>query len=101
MASLENLYERPYKTPTTWRLLEDRVSMGPTLLKFMEQKIEKAQEKLKAAEDRQKSYVDRRRTPLEFNVLDHVFLKVIHFRNIVKKYKNSKLDPIEEEPNRT
>ena len=38
--------------------------------------VSKIREKLKARQDRQRSYADTRRRPLEFNVRDHVFLKV-------------------------
>ncbi|XP_052206876.1 uncharacterized protein LOC127811208 [Diospyros lotus] len=35
---------------------------------------------MKAAQDRQKSYADRRRWDLEFDVGDHVFLRVMPMR---------------------
>nr|GEZ53642.1 hypothetical protein [Tanacetum cinerariifolium] len=40
-------------------------------------------EKLKAARDRQKSYADKRRKPLEFEVGDRVLLKVSTWKSIV------------------
>nr|GEV54028.1 putative reverse transcriptase domain-containing protein [Tanacetum cinerariifolium] len=40
-------------------------------------------EKLKAAKDRQKSYVDNRRTSLEFEVGDHVLLKVSPWKGVI------------------
>ena len=40
-----------------------------------------------------KSYIDVRRRPLEFEVGDHVFLKVIPKRGVVRFGKRGKLSP--------
>ena len=45
------------------------------------------------AQSRQKSYADVRRQPLEFEVGDHVFLKVMPKRGVVKFGKRGKLSP--------
>ena len=45
------------------------------------------------AQSRQKSYADRRRKPLEFQVGDYVFLKVKPFSGIVRFGKKGKLAP--------
>ena len=45
------------------------------------------------AQSRQKSYVDVRRRPLEFEVGDHVFLKVMPKRGVVRFGKRGKLLP--------
>ena len=45
------------------------------------------------AQSRQKSYTDVRRRPLEFEVGDHVFLKVIPKRGVVSFGKRGKLLP--------
>ena len=50
------------------------------------------------AQSRQKSYVDRRCRPLEFEVGDHVFLKVIPKRGVVRFSKMGKLSPRYIEP---
>lgn len=47
--------------------------------------------RLLTAQSRQKSYVDRRRQPLEFKVKDHVFLKVMPKRKVVRFRKRGKL----------
>nr|GEV43309.1 putative reverse transcriptase domain-containing protein [Tanacetum cinerariifolium] len=51
-------------------------------------------EKLKAVKDHQKSYVDERRKPLEFEVGDHVLLKVSPWKGVVRFRKKGKLAPI-------
>ena len=48
---------------------------------------------MKAAQDRQKSYADKRRTDLEFEVGDRVFLKVSPLRNVVRFGSAGKLAP--------
>nr|GEZ25407.1 reverse transcriptase domain-containing protein [Tanacetum cinerariifolium] len=50
-------------------------------------------DRLKAARDRQKSYVDKRRKPLEFSVGDYVLLKVSPLKVVVLFRKMVKLAP--------
>nr|XP_043623626.1 uncharacterized protein LOC122595345 [Erigeron canadensis] len=50
-------------------------------------------EKLKAAQDRQKSYADKRRKPLEFQVGDKVLLKVSSWKGTTRFGKKGKLAP--------
>ena len=45
------------------------------------------------AQSRKKSYADVRRRPLEFEVGDHVFLKVTPKRGVVRFGKRGKLSP--------
>ena len=45
------------------------------------------------AQSRQKNYADVRRRPLEFEVGDHVFLKVMPKREVVRFDKHRKLSP--------
>ena len=48
---------------------------------------------MKAAQDRQKSYADKRRTDLEFEVGDRAFLKVSPLRNVIRFGSVRKLAP--------
>ena len=50
--------------------------LGSELLKEMEQIVKQVQENLKVAQDRQKSQDDLKITPKEFQVGEHVFIKV-------------------------
>ena len=45
------------------------------------------------AQSQQKSYADVRRQPLEFEVRNHVFLKVMPKRGVVRFRKSGKLSP--------
>ncbi|GKA89137.1 putative reverse transcriptase domain-containing protein [Tanacetum coccineum] len=57
------------------------------------EKISQIKDRLKAARDRQKSYVDKRRKPLEFSVGDYVLLKVSPWKGVVLFGKKGKLAP--------
>ncbi|XP_027348068.1 uncharacterized protein LOC113859514 [Abrus precatorius] len=48
-------------------------------------------DKIKVAQDRQKSYYDRRQKPLEFQVGDHVFLRVSPMTGVGRALKSRKL----------
>nr|GEU62199.1 putative reverse transcriptase domain, ribonuclease H-like domain, aspartic peptidase domain protein [Tanacetum cinerariifolium] len=47
------------------------------------EKISQIKDRLKVVCDRQKSYADKRRKPLEFNVGDHVLLKVSPWKGVI------------------
>nr|GEY39440.1 hypothetical protein [Tanacetum cinerariifolium] len=49
--------------------------------------------RIQAAQDRQKSYADRRRKPLEFEVGDKVMLKVSPWKGVIRFSKWEKLNP--------
>jgi hypothetical protein len=49
--------------------------VGPEMLQEMENMVRKVQQNLKEAQDRQKSYADKKRRHLEFQVGDHVYLR--------------------------
>jgi hypothetical protein len=57
----------------------------------MEEQMIKIKKNLKVAQDRQKIYVDKGRTHREFNVGDHVFLKVKANRSSLRLGNCSKL----------
>ena len=57
------------------------------------EKVNLIRKRLLMAQSRQKSYADRRRRPLEFEVGDHVFLKVMLNRGVVIFGKRGKLAP--------
>ncbi|GKB79091.1 hypothetical protein Tco_0945986 [Tanacetum coccineum] len=67
--------------------------IGPKLVQETTDKVVLIKEKLKAARDRQKSYVDNRRKPLEFEVGDRVMLKVSPWKGVIRFGKKGKLAP--------
>ncbi|GJW52006.1 hypothetical protein Tco_0093357 [Tanacetum coccineum] len=67
--------------------------IGPNLVLKTTDKVVLIKEKLKAARDRQKSYADKRRKLLEFEVGDQVLLKVSPWKGVVRFGKKGKLAP--------
>ncbi|GKC93382.1 hypothetical protein Tco_1158824, partial [Tanacetum coccineum] len=66
---------------------------GPELVQETTEKISQIKDRLKATRDRHKSYVDKRRKPLEFCVSDYVLLKVSPWKGMVRFGKKGKLAP--------
>ncbi|GJT08402.1 hypothetical protein Tco_0842864 [Tanacetum coccineum] len=57
------------------------------------EKIIQIKKRIQAARDTQKSYADRRRKPLEFQVGDKVMLKVSPWKGVIRFGKQRKLNP--------
>ena len=72
----EILYGRKCNTPISWSNPVDRLVLGPKLLKEMELIVKQVQGSLKVAQDRQKSQADIKQTQKDFQVGEHVFIKV-------------------------
>ena len=66
---------------------------GPDLIRDTSEKVNLIRQRLLTAQSRHKSYANVRRRPLEFEVGDHVFLKVIPKRGVVRFGKRGKLSP--------
>ena len=64
---------------------------GPNLIRDTSEKVELIQKHLLMDHSRQKSYTEKRRQPLEFEAGDHVFLKVMPKRGVVRFNKRGKL----------
>jgi hypothetical protein len=56
-------------------------------------KVRVIKERMSATQSWQKSYVDNRKRPLEFEVGDHVFMKVSPMRGVMRFGKKGKLSP--------
>ena len=67
--------------------------LGPDLVTEAEEKVKVIQANLKAAQSRQKSYFDKRRDPLQFEVGDHVYLRVSLTRGVQRFGVKGKLAP--------
>ncbi|WVZ85088.1 LOW QUALITY PROTEIN: hypothetical protein U9M48_032045 [Paspalum notatum var. saurae] len=80
MAPFEALYGRRCRTPLNWSEPGERVIFGPDC-------------NLKRAQSRQKSYSDKRRRPLVFEVNDHVYLRVSPMKGVHRFGVKGKLAP--------
>ncbi|GJV47686.1 putative reverse transcriptase domain-containing protein [Tanacetum coccineum] len=76
-APFEAFYGRKCRSPICWAEVEDVQLTGPEIVHETTEKIVQIKSKIQAACDLQKSYVDVRRKPLEFQVGDKVMLKVL------------------------
>ncbi|GKV03839.1 hypothetical protein SLEP1_g16082 [Rubroshorea leprosula] len=93
MAPFETLYGRRCRSPVCWMEVGKRSILGPELVQQSSEIVQLIKERLRAAQSRQKSYADRRRRDLEFEVGDHVFLKVSPTRGILRFGILGKLSP--------
>ena len=88
MMPYEALNGRPYRSPIYWTEVGESSTTGPNLIKDTLAKVDLIRSRLLTAQRRKKSYADRRRRPLEFEVGDHVFLM-----GVVRFGKRGKLSP--------
>jgi hypothetical protein len=93
MSPLEVLYGRSCNTPVSWSNIVNRVTIGPDMLKEMEQQVTHIKQNLKVAQNRQKSYTDRKRTLREFKMGDHVYLRVRPRKSSLRMGACAKLAP--------
>ena len=77
MEPYEALYGRPCRSSLCWTEVGESSITGSDLVRDTYEKVSWIRQCLLTSQSRQKSYVDVRRRPLEFEVGDHVFLKVM------------------------
>ena len=76
-----------------WIEVEEGSITGPNLIRDTSEKVSLIRQRLLTAQSRKKSYAGVRRRPLEFEVRDHVFLKVMPKRRVVRFGNRGKLSP--------
>jgi hypothetical protein len=93
MAPFEALYGRRCRTPLNWSEPSERNFFRPDMVKETEEKDQRIIHNLKEAQARQKSYADKRREPLYFQVKDHVYVKVSPMKGVSRFGIKGKLAP--------
>eukprot|EP00253_Pinus_taeda_P010896 PITA_10896 len=93
ISPFEVLYGWKCHTPSTWGGPEDRLSLGPEMLKEMEDMVKRVHANLKAAQDRQKNFADRKRRFKEYQVGDHVYIRIEAKRSTLQWSGCAKLAP--------
>ncbi|GJS05893.1 putative reverse transcriptase domain-containing protein [Tanacetum coccineum] len=83
-APYEALYGRKCRSPVCWAEVGEAQLTGPELIQETTEKIVLIKQRMQAAQDRQKSYADRKRKPMEFEVGDRVMLKVSPWKGVVR-----------------
>jgi hypothetical protein len=93
MAPFEALYGRRCHTPLIWSEPGERWFFRPDMVKETEEKVQRIIHNLKEAQARQKSYADKQRKPLYFQVEDYVYLKVSPMKGVSRFGVKGKLAP--------
>ena len=84
LTSYEALYRRPCQSPICWTKVGESSITGLDMMRDTSEKVGLIQQCLLTTQSRQKSYTDKRRRPQEFEVGDHVFLKVMPKRGVAR-----------------
>jgi hypothetical protein len=87
------LYMDDSAEPHCSRVKRESQVFGPEALKDVERQVPMVRESLKVARSRQKSYVDKRRRDLSFEIGDFVYLKVSPMRGTRRFSVKGKLAP--------
>jgi hypothetical protein len=82
MSPFEALYRWPCRTPLSWSELGERVIFGPDIVIEAEEKVKQILANILTTQSRQKSYANKRRSPLKFEVGDHVYLRVSPMKGV-------------------
>ncbi|XP_057520799.1 germacrene A synthase-like [Amaranthus tricolor] len=77
MAPYEALYGRKCRSPICWNYLNESLGLGPDMIEETTKKVRMIQERMRGAQDHQKSYADKRRRALEFEVGSYEVLERI------------------------
>ena len=93
MAPFEALYGQRCRTSLCWYESGESALLGPDVVQETTKKVMMIQEKMRASQNRQKSYHDKRRKDIEFQVGDHVFLRVNPVTSVGRALKCRKLTP--------
>ena len=91
MTPYEALYGSPCRSPICWTKVGESFITCPNLIRDTSEKVGMIWKRLLTAQSWQKSYADIRRRPLEFKAGDHVFLKVMPKRGVIRFGKRGNL----------
>nr|GEW19571.1 putative reverse transcriptase domain-containing protein [Tanacetum cinerariifolium] len=92
-APFKALYGRKCRSLVCRVEVGDAQLIGPEIVLETTEKTIQIGKRIQAARDRQKSYVDRRRKSLEFQVGDKVMFKVSPWKGVIRFSKRGKLNP--------
>jgi hypothetical protein len=93
MAPFEALYGRQCHTLLNWSKPGERWFFRPHMVRETEEKVQRIIHNLREAKAHQKSYADKRRQPLYFQVEDYVYLKVSPMKGVSRFKVKGKLAP--------
>jgi hypothetical protein len=76
-----------------WSEVGERPFFGPESIEEAVENVTKLRENLKIAQSKQKSYADKKRREVTFEVGDHAYLKVSPLRGTQRFHVKGKLAP--------
>ena len=82
MAPFEALYDQKYRTLLNWTEPSETRYFGIDFVTEAKEQVRIIQQHMKVAQSRQKSYANKRRRPLTFEVGDYVYLKVSPMKGV-------------------
>jgi hypothetical protein len=93
MTPFEVLYGRRCRTLLNWIEPREKVIFGPDIIEEAEATVHRIQDNLKATKSYQETYANKRRRPLEFEVGNHVYLRVLPMKGAKRFGVKGKLAP--------
>jgi hypothetical protein len=93
MSPFEALYGRPCRTLLSWSESGKMVIFGPDIVTEVKEKVKQIRANIFTVQSRQKSYTDKRRHPLKFEVGDHIYLRVSPMKGVHRFNIKGKLAP--------
>jgi hypothetical protein len=82
MTPFKALYGRKCHTPLNWIEPEEKAIFGPDIVDEPKATVRRIQDNLKATKSCQESYANKRHQPLQFEIGDHVYLKVLSMKGV-------------------
>eukprot|EP00253_Pinus_taeda_P012366 PITA_12366 len=93
MSPFEVPYGQKCHTPSSWGGPKDKFFLGPEMWEEMEVMVKKFRANLKMAQDRQKNFADRKRTFKEYQVGEHVYIRIRARKSTLQWNACAKLAP--------
>jgi hypothetical protein len=93
MTPFKVLYGHRCRTPLNWIEPGEKVIFGPDLVDEAEATVHRIQDNLKVVKSRQETYANKSCRPLEFEVGDHVYLRVSPIKGMKRFGVKGKLAP--------
>ncbi|KAM6596576.1 hypothetical protein CsatA_007100 [Cannabis sativa] len=91
MARYELLYGKKCRSPIHWDETGKRKFLGPELVQKTSDAIKKIKARMLTSQSRQKSYTDPKHRDIEFQVGEHVFLRISPMKSVKRFGKRGKL----------
>ena len=93
MAPYETLYGRKCRSSVHWYETREKEIEKIDFIKETTNAIHKIRQRMETTQSHKKSYADKRKRPIEFEVGDSFFLKVAPMEGVIRFGRKGKLSP--------